>query len=282
VKHLWLVTLMLIGCGSRVIPTTVESSSGRLVFKASRTGHVLFVEPSINGATMTVSQGGFLSRTIETRDRGDEYLWEDDPELPFHYTNALVYNNYLHALVRPVGQQMKVVPTSAIVEHPRAYTALLEALEVLNRTDRDLHWIISDPSSSDQPNTVLVHVDPEEPWFDQLPDAGALAFADLEGPIITGGRVILRSLDIWPGNHFPRVFAHELAHIRGLGHPPDDMAEGIMGAPHPVLAFSQREQEVMRNMFRRTPGTRPPDDSLAVTRAFSRQPMTHLVCRQPL
>ncbi|MBX4211250.1 MAG: hypothetical protein KW806_00395 [Candidatus Yanofskybacteria bacterium] len=284
-KHLWLVVIVCVGCGQAVNPTAPETT-GHLVFKASRTGRTIFVEPSINGSMMTVSVGGFLQHVINVRENGVEYLWEDDSQLPSHYTEALAYGgNPDGRLSRPMAGTMYITVSSDLKENQEALEALDEGVAILNRDDPDMRWEMDLNRTGNEPNTVWINVDPNSEWFERIPGSGALTWTYAQGSVITGGHILLRSASAqtWWGNHFPRMFAHELGHIRGLGHPPSDMSEGIMGAPRAVLQFSGREKEVMRNMFRRTPGNRLPDIEPSMFESSSSGPaITRLVCDRPL
>lgn len=220
---------------------------------------------TFSGKRLFIEAPGFIRpRVIRFVSGAIDYLWEDDVALPFSYTKKIVYDDGAHPLQRPVKSLITVFPFEKMLADPRGYQAVHEAVAIIDAADVDVAYRIVYADESAEMK-VTIEFNPDDPVFKESEYAGAVTQLYLANHVITRGRIVFKTLDAFWGDHLRKAVAHELGHVRGLGHAPDGM--GMMGSTEAVADFSVREKEVMRNLFRRVPGNVMPDSGLAMVAA---------------
>lgn len=267
-----------IACGAEsptVPPVNPNPQATAIPIFSLRNGEpVSGAQVTVNNGVVTTLAPGFLPRTGWYQ--SGEFLWPRDDQLPDWFTYQIVYNDDYNeggrSLHRPEPGLMTVIPAELIWEEQELFRAVQSGIDNLNDADDDIEWQMA-RSSSGADGEISIEINPEDPWFIELPGAGGLAIAALRGNTIIGGRVVFRSAE-YGSDWVTGATAHELGHLRGLGHVKDP--ETVMGSF--LHQFSEREREVMRYMMRRPPGTRWPDDTTGVASAASKRPTLRLVC----
>ncbi len=166
--------------------------------------------PSV-GQRIVVTAAGFLTRE-QLFDRTEIFLWPVDPD----YAHELAYWEFDDGSFRTIRWNAGFTIT---LEGELADDAVLvrKAQEVAAEASRHIGFpILVGPGGS-----VTVGVDPS------LDDQDAVAEARLEtrGATITGARIVFyRRSEIAGGAQaqYTNTFLHELGHVIGLGHSPDD------------------------------------------------------------
>jgi hypothetical protein len=251
-------------------PPAPQASVPSLDLRACRTGlPVTNAQKAVASTGYVVNAPGFIQPRVVPFGATTDYLWEDDVRLPYSYVLDLVYEH--GALYRPTVTEVAVV---SYLSSRRERAAVQQGIEIIAEADGNIRWYQVEEGVSASMIVKIIE-DPEHPIWKEYPQHWALAVIEYRGYVIVGGEVHIRDTSVYWGKHLTRAIAHELGHHRGLWH-----AEGgMMGSPDPVLSFSDREREVMRNMFRRQPGTRPPDDSSGLPTASSHEPVVkRVVC----
>ncbi|MDP2648014.1 MAG: hypothetical protein Q8P35_02130 [Candidatus Yanofskybacteria bacterium] len=275
---LCLLAVMTVACGAES-PTAPPASSNPqetavpiAVFSLRNGEPVPGAQVTVSAETVSIQTSGFLSRISPYQPGMNEFLWPSDEQLPEWFTWEIVYDSGQRELYRPEPGLMAVIPEAFIWNEPKLLRAIQDGIDHINGADDHIEWqMVRSGTGAD--GEISIEINPEDPLFIEYPGAGGLAIVTVRGNTIIRGRVLFRSAE-YGADWMTSATAHELGHIRGLGHVRDPAT--VMGGS--LHQFSDREREVMRYMMRRPPGTRWPDDTTGIASATSKRPTLRLVC----
>lgn len=257
---------------SNVALRVVSGDTGRPVESASVVIDGRSTVTDSGGVTVVAHTGeariesaAFLPRRTATLS-GDISLWPRDDQYPEAYVRALLYQRAYQTretALGPDGRLRRVVaPVVTVVPDPPLWAdngvrAAHEqaAAEITAATGGRVTFVVA--AAGGTLPSVRAHIDTA------LPPGDALAYRDLRGDTIVGGRVAFGSPDV---ARSARFVAHELGHVLGLEHsivPTDVMYFAVDRGRGP--SFSANERRTIRLLMQRPPGNRFPDTDATVS-----------------
>lgn len=225
------------------------------------------------GTALTVETGAFLTRETRVRDPEETTftLWSRANTtigLTEGYTRALIYSGSFTLSRLPLmARRVSIVLSADLLADPVIFGAYVHAAERLTAaTLGQIEWAVEERYTGGIPVTVEMQT-----GICPLPESSACVGVGLDHGYIIDARIFIQEHVFELQTRW--VALHELGHVFGLEHTPDESRfDDVMAAP-PFGAwpqdFTAREQFDMRLMLQRRAGNRFPDNDAVLGLATS-------------